>query len=440
MPSTVTRRWTHALVTAAVATLAISACSDGADDVSARASVGWSSWGGDAANSNFAYPTVASDVAVRWTRPTGGPISAPVTISGRSNVGVTSDTPSGCNVFYFDPRAGRKNFCTRMASGVELNAMLVDQSDNVYLGEPGRFLALNGSGIIRWRFPTIGAPLPAKFAGPGQVLLVTTQGQVVLFDAQTGDPIAPELDLYPGADPAKPAEGLGDCITGGPHCPIATSPAVDSAARRFYLNIWPKGSIASQVRALSYAPDKGGRTIREAWKSDIPGGVIGAPTLSADNKTLYVFGRLGSLYAIDAATGKPKWDQYIGGYGFGTMTVSPDGLIVPTPVLGGPLLALRDKGTKAEVAWRRDDLGVVGLSTATQSKTVWVPVRDKGGDALSLREVSAADGRDVRTVALPGSVGFVTGVSVSAAGQLATATNLGEVYFLDKPQAKTPTS
>ncbi|NED65085.1 pyrrolo-quinoline quinone, partial [Streptomyces sp. SID10244] len=92
----------------------VSACSDGEVDVRSVAGPGWSSYGGNAANSNFSYPPVPDDLALSWTRPTGGPVTAPVTISTQSNVGVTSNTASGCNLLILDPHSGRKNFCKRM--------------------------------------------------------------------------------------------------------------------------------------------------------------------------------------------------------------------------------------------------------------------------------------------------------------------------------------
>ena len=62
-------------------------------------------------------------------------------------------------------------------------------------------------------------------------------------------------------------------------------------------------------------------------------------------------------------------------------------------------------------------------------------MRDAGKDSLSLIEVSTKDGKTLRSLALPGSVGFATGVAVSASGQLAVATNIGEVYFFDSKAA-----
>lgn len=417
--------------TVAVTAAALVSCSDGHIDVRSLPSPGWSSYGGNAANSNYAYPTVPDDLALHWTRPTGGPVTAPLTLSNQANVGVTSTTANGCNLLVLDPNSGRKNFCKRMRDGVAVNALLVDQFDQPYIGESTTFLAFNAGGAIRWRMPVYGVPLSAKFAAPGEVLVATTQGQILIINTQTNEFVAPEVRLRPDVHPDDGMFGFGDCITNGPRCAIPAPAAVDVAAQRFYLNFWPAGAIASQIRAMDYSPVNGNRVVREAWHADIPGGVIGPATVSADGKTVYTFSRLGQLYALHADTGKVKWQFDNGGYGFGTMTVSPSGDIIPTGVVGAPLKMIHDAGDHAAQVWQRGDLHTVSLSTLTEAKTAWTVVRDAGKDSLSLIEVSSTDGSTKRTLPLPDSVGFATGVAVSAAGQVAVATNIGKVYFFD---------
>ena len=413
------------------AVVALSACSDGHIDVRSVASPGWASYGGNGANSNYTYPSIPDDLTLSWTRPTGGPVTAPLTLSNQSNVNVTANTANGCNLLALDPNSGRMNFCKRMRAGIEGNSTLLDQFDQPYVGEETTFVAFNAGGAIRWRMPVIGVPLSAKFAAPGEVLVVTTQGQILMLNTQNSDFTAPEVRLRPEADPGDPLWGYGDCVSNGPRCAVPAPPAVDEQHSRFFLNFWPTGAIASQIRGFSYAKQNDGRVVREVWHADVPGGVIGAPTLSADGNTLYTFSRLGQIVALDAATGKTKWTYDNGGYGFASMTVSPDGLIIPTGVIGAPLTLLRDRGDKAEQVWQRKDLAVVSLSTLTSSKTAWTVVRDQGKNSLSLVEVDTSNGATKRTVAMPGAEGFATGVAVSPSGQIATATNIGEVFFFD---------
>jgi outer membrane protein assembly factor BamB len=427
---------TRLLVTlTAVCSLALAACSDGHIDVRSVPSVGWPRYGGVPGNGNFAYADVPDDLTLSWTRPTGGPVTAPVAISGKGNVGVTSNAADGCNVLVLDGQSGRKNFCKDMRPGVEINAMLVDQYDQPYLGEETTFLAFNAGGAIRWRAGVVGVPLSAKFAAPSVVLITTTQGQILLVDSQRNELVAPEVRLRDDADPAQPLRGFGDCVRNGPQCAIPAPAAVDTGRERFYLNFFPSGAATSQIRAMKYGEVGGAREVRTAWEADVPTGVVGTPTLSADGTTLYAFSRDGKIVALNADDGSTKWTQDIGGHGFATMTVSPDGLIIPTGSLGAPLTLLRDRGDRAEQVWQRKDLATVSLSALTQQQTAWTVVRDAGKDTLSLVEVSTADGATKRTLALPNSAGFATGVSISYSGQVVTATNLGEVYFFDSKAA-----
>lgn len=422
------------LVMTAIAALVATACSDGHSEIRALPSAGWSSYGGNGANSNFAYPQIPEDLALSWSRNVKGTITAPVSLSGHANVGVTSTTANGCNTFIFDPNSGRRNFCKRMRDGVATNTMFVDQFDQPYLGEASTFLGFSAGGAIRWRMPVWGVALSAKSAGPGMVLVTTTQGQLLLLDTQTKNFLAPEVLLRDDVGGDTPAVELADCATGGPACAIAAPAAVHVDTERFFTTFRPADPAAdTEVRAFSYKEVDGERVIRQIWSADIDGGAVGPVSLSADGRTAYVFSRAGRIVALHATTGAPKWTHDNGGFGFATMSVSPDGLIIPTPGPGAPLTLLRDNGKAAEPVWRRDDLRVASLSTLTDSGTAWSVVRDTddSDSPLSLIEVSTSDGATLRTLPLPNSTGFATGVSISAHGQVVTAIHSGEVYFFD---------
>ncbi|MFT3900557.1 MAG: PQQ-binding-like beta-propeller repeat protein [Gordonia sp. (in: high G+C Gram-positive bacteria)] len=419
-----------AIVATAVTTVALAACSDGQVQVKSLASPGWSSFGGNAGNTNFAYPRVPDDLALSWTRPTGGPINSPLTVSNQSNVSVTANTPDGCNWMVLDPRAGRMNYCKRMRPGIEVQSPLIDQFDQPYVGEETMFLGWTAGGAIRWRMPVIGVPVSAKFVAPSVALMATTQGQILLLNTQDATFAAPEVRLRADANPDNAMQGFGDCVVSGPRCGIPAPAAVDFDGQRAYLNFWPQGAIASQVRALDYREVDGKREVREAWHADVPGGIVGPTAVSADGKTVYAFSRLGKLVALHAADGKPKWTFDYGDPGFATLTATPDGKIIPTGPLGGPLRMFADRGDKAEQVWSRTDLKTASLSTLTNSGTAWTVVRGNG-DALVLTEVSAEDGKTLRSLPLPDAKGFATGVSVSPNGQLAVATHIGQVYFFD---------
>lgn len=423
------------LIAAAALTIGIAGCSSGISDVESHAGAGWPTYGGTDGNANYSTADVPDKLALNWSRPTGGPISAPPVISGKDTVGVTADTQNGCNTFYFDSNAGRKIYCRRLDGGAQLSSLLLDQYDNAYVGAPGVFYGLNTTGAVRWQTPTIGLALSAKFAAPGIVLAVTQQGQVQLMDAQTGNLMAAPVTLRTDTDPSNPGNGLGDCVDNGPHCPVPAAPAIDPARQQFYLNFWPQGKIASEVRAFDYSEVNGTRSIRDGWTAEIPGGVIGSPVLSPDSSTLYIYNRLGSLYALDAASGKQLWNYNVGGYGMGTMAVSSNGTIVPTGVLGSPVVAIKNDDGKAKPLWHRDDLHTASTATLLSDGTGWVAVRDAGKDSLSLVEFDATTGATKRTLPLPDSLGYVTGIAVSRDGQLVATTQIGNVYHFAVPSS-----
>ncbi len=414
---------------AVVSALLLSACSDGHQEVRALPAPGWAVYGGTAGNTNATPAIAPGGLKLVWTRPTGGPITAPLTLNRYGDVGVTARTPGGCNMFVFDQYSGRKTFCKRLREGAQRNALAFDQNSQPYIGEETTFLAFNVGGAVRWRMPVIGVPLSAKFAGPGQVLMSTTQGQLLLLNAQTNTFEAPEVRLREDADPDDPRFGFNDCLNGGPLCALPAPPAVDTEHERFYLDFRPQGSAGAQLLAMSYAAGPDGRALTKRWSVDVPSGMMGPATVSADGATVYAHGRDGALYAYSAEDGAQRWRHDLGGFGFATLAVSPDGLIIPTGGLGTPLTILRDRGDAVEVVAQRTDLQTVSLSTITGADSAWTVVRTGADQHLVLTEVSTADGTTKRSLAMPGATGFATGVAVSAGGNIAVATNLGEIYY-----------
>ena len=88
---------------------------------------------------------------------------------------------------------------------------------------------------------------------------------------------------------------------------------------------------------------------------------------------------------------------------------------------------LVDRGDRAEQVWSRDDLKTAGLSTLTAAGTAWAVVR--AGDGLALTEISAAEGKTLRTLPLPDARGSTTGIAVSPKAQIAVATHIVKVSF-----------
>ncbi|WOC13448.1 outer membrane protein assembly factor BamB family protein [Gordonia sp. MP11Mi] len=435
MTQAVRRRRSSRLVFAALAAvlaLLATACSDGHHDLRAQPSAGWSSYGGNGANANFAYPQIPEDLHLSWTRPAGGRMLAQVAINSGGDVASTSQAPAGCDFQVLDPRSGRKNFCKRLGNESAINTAFYDQLGQPYIGKPGQFFAYSSGGAIRWRLRTEGLGLSAKSAGPGRVLIATTGGQVMLVNAQTGKLAAPQKRLRPKPTASDPTAGVDECVDGGPECAIAAPPAVDVAAKRAFLNVFPNGAKNSQLTALTYVDAAGEEKVDTLWTADLGGGMAGPASLSADGKTAYAFGRDSKLYAVDASNGRVRWSHRLDDAGFSTLSVAPDGTIVPAGSLGSPLTILHDDGDHVTEVARRDDVASAGVGTQTTAGTVWTVVREGADQQLVLTEFDTKTGKTKRSLPLPDASGFSTGVAVSATGQLVVSVTGGTVYFFDR--------
>ncbi|MCF8589981.1 outer membrane protein assembly factor BamB family protein [Gordonia liuliyuniae] len=435
MTQAVRRRRSSRLVFAALAAvlaLIATACSDGHRDLRAQPAAGWSSYGGNGANANFTYSSVPEDLQLSWTRSAGGRMLAQVAIDGGGNVASTSQAPAGCDFQVLDQRSGRKNFCKRLGPEAAINTAFYDQLGQPYIGKAGLFIAYSSGGAIRWRLRTEGLGLSAKSAGPGRVLVATTGGQVMLVNAQTGKLTAPQKRFRPRSAGTDPTAGADQCADGGPECAIAAPPAVDAATNRVFLNVFPQGAKNSQLTALTYVDATGEEKINTLWTADLGGGMAGPASLSADGTTVYAFGRDGKLYAVDASNGRVRWSHRLDDAGFSTLSVAPDGTIVPAGGLGSPLTILHDDGDHVTEVAHRDDVASAGVGTQTTTGAVWAVVREGADQQLVLTEFDTKTGKTKRSLPLPDASGFSTGVAVSAAGQLAVSVTGGTVYFFDR--------
>jgi len=156
--------------------------------------------------------------------------------------------------------------------------------------------------------------------------------------------------------------------------------------------------------------------------------VIASPVLSADGTTVYVNGRDRRLWALDATDGSAKWSVPLGFQPQTPPSVAPGGVIIAG---GGPntkLVAVRDSGDSAEVAWRRDDVTPLSTSSQAGGKVAYA-VAAGGPDGLALLVFDPTDdGRTLNSYPLDGARGYPVGVSVGYDRRVVAATSLGQVY------------
>lgn len=415
-----------ALASTALVATGLTACDNTDSWVESTAAPGWSAQYADAANSSYIATDGASALTGQWTRSVKGELGAAAALGDGDYLAVNAQTAGGCSLMVWENNnQGRQRWCIRMVLGGGFSSPLFDGFDNLYMGQPGLMISYPPTQWVRWRTGVIGMPTTARFLGDGQLLVVTHLGQVLVFDSHRGDVVGTPIDLVAGVDPTDATRGLTDCQQSLPGCPVPSAPAFSATSGMAVLGVWQPGTGASVVTGLRYQPGRTPLLTRE-WTSDaITAGVLAAPVLSEDGETVYVNGRDRTLWALRAQDGTPKWSAALDFQPQTPPSVAPGGLII---VGGGPdttLVALKDSGERAEVAWRRDD--IAPLTTSSQAGQVaYVVAADPEGQSLLVFDT--ADGHTLNSYPLDQAAGFPVGVSVAVDRTVVVATSAGQVY------------
>ncbi|MUL63672.1 pyrrolo-quinoline quinone [Mycobacterium sp. CBMA 234] len=421
-----------AALTIAAATLTVAGCGNTDSWVQAHPSDGWPAQYGDAANSSYTALAGASTLKQDWARSAKGSIGAQVILGSGSYLAINAQSANGCSLMVWESdQRGRQRWCTRLWPGGGMSSPLFDGFDNMYVGQPGAIMSFPPTQWIRWRQPVIGMPMTPRILSPGQLLVVTHLGQVLVFDAHRGQTVGAPLDLVSGVDPTDSARGLADCQPAKAACPISAAPAYSPDTNMIVLGLWQPNTDAPSLVGLRYHEGQTPLLTREWTSTAVGGGPIASPVLSADGKTIYVSGRDQHLWALNSADGKAKWSVDLGFQPQTPPSVTPDGLVVAG---GGPhtkLTAVKDKGDKGDVAWTRGDVEPLTTSTRAGSEVGYAVVTDgdhPGQAGQALLVFSAADGHTLNSYPLPGATGWPVGVSVGHDKRVVTATSDGQVY------------
>ncbi|WP_039795319.1 outer membrane protein assembly factor BamB family protein [Nocardia araoensis] len=423
-----------AVVLAAVGVLTLAGCGTDYDDITVGTGKGWTAAYHDGRNSGTTAVTGSRKLGLSWQRPVGGPIAQPITLGPDSQLFVTTRLPN-CSIFSFQMATGRKRFCNALGPSAISAPSTVDWMTNVYVGDDSRVISFNYLGQPRWATAVAGTPVSVQFTGDGKLLTVSQSGQVDVLSRQTGERAVatvqllgePDFLTHPGLGWPDASQGLDDCAAGGPQCPVANISPIDAASGRFYVTLWQPGKPAASLVALRYT---GAKVARE-WSAELLlGGSATSPALSADGGTVYVGDNNNRLIALDTADGRTKWVHRLDWTPRGGISVSDDGLVIPSGE-EGYLLALRDNGDTAQIAWERKDLALRGPAAQTAGDTGYVTAAI--GDGLNLVTFDTLTGATIDSDVLPGAKGTTTGTSVGAKGEVVVATRIGEIFAF-KPE------
>ncbi|WP_068279321.1 PQQ-binding-like beta-propeller repeat protein [Aldersonia kunmingensis] len=418
----------------AATTLLGTACGADISDRNILSAGGWPGINSDARNSNSTEVEGSRSLALDWSRPIGGTVATYTTIAANGQMFVTSNTEAGCNLFSFQMGNGRKRFCNRLNPGVSASTPVVDGATNIYVGDAGGMNSFNEHGQPRWRTPVVGTPISAQFTPDGNVLFVTHLGEIDVVAKQTGKRVTapfqlvgqPDFLAEPNTPVRSDGEGLSDCVTGGPACPVANTPAIDMKTGQFYVTLWRPGAKSASLVALQYIDGDNPR-IEPKWSADmLDSGTGASPVLSEDGSTVYVSDNIGRMIAVDSTNGKTKWVHDLGYAPWGSPAIV-DGLIVPAGGENGHLLALRDAGDRAEVAWEDRDLNQLGAPAQAKGSTGYTVVRS-GSDDLALVTFDTQTGETVASDVLPDARGVTSGTSIGPKGEVLTSSYIGELF------------
>ncbi|MCV7279783.1 PQQ-like beta-propeller repeat protein [Mycolicibacterium flavescens] len=413
-----------AVLTALIAP-ALTACQNTDSWVLAKAADGWAAQYADAANTSYEPTAGADTLRLEWMRSVKGEMAASVALGSGDYLAANAQTSAGCSLMVWETdNKARQRWCTRLVQGGGMSSPLFDGVDNLYIGQPGAMLSFPVTQWIRWRKPVIGMPTTPRILEPGQLLVVTHLGQVLVFDAHRGNVVGAPLDLVSGVDPKDSERGLTDCGPARPRCPVAAAPAFSAATNVVVLSLWEPGADAPVLVGLRYRPGQSPLLTREWTSDEVGGGPIASPVLSEDGATVYVNGRDDRLWALDTADGTAKWSVPLDFLAQTPPSVSADGLIVAGGGPGAKLTGIKDDG---KVQWVRDDVTPLTTSSQSGSEVAYTVARD-GDDGQTLLVFDPADGRTVNTYPLPRASGWPVGVSIGHDRRVVTATSDGMVY------------
>src|SRR4029450_2847269 len=162
----------------------------------------------------------------------------------------------------------RQRWCTRLFQGGGLSSPLFDGFDNLYIGQPGAMMSFPPTQWIPWRQPVIGMPTTPRILAPGQLLVVTHLGQVLVFDAHKGTVVG-TLDLLTGVNPTDSTRGLRDCRRARRGRPVAAAPSFSSATGIIVVNLWEPNAAAPILVGLRYRADQSPSLSRGRTSADV---------------------------------------------------------------------------------------------------------------------------------------------------------------------------
>jgi outer membrane protein assembly factor BamB len=311
------------------------------------ADTGWVTLHGDPGNRKDQLGVTPAADYNRWTALHGAAVLAAPTILPNGNIVVTTGLAAGSSnlhvldsqgniVWESTPWNGQEG----VDSGAVLNSAIIDRKGNIYISDGDQLWSFTQDGAVRWVTALPPGPAENPFApgsreinpfitatltNDGSVFGVTTFGQVVVVNSQTGELAAPIYQIPgplapPASQPAPPTMWTGGYMDPAIIDPVwqvayggivrsANTPGVDARTGRIFVAASGEGGTTGALYAFDYIPATpfGPGGIKVAFVTEMGPGSGSSPTVSADGAQVYASDNDGVLYAFDTRTGKTLW-------------------------------------------------------------------------------------------------------------------------------------
>jgi len=302
----------------------------------------------------------------------GHPIFWPPLAGPEGNFYVTSGKGQGhSNLHAFDSegellwQAATERSLDDLDAYAIINAPVVARGGDVYVGDRNQLWAFRPDGEVKWVVDL--APygvdwgfMTVTISPQGYVGGISSEGKVLFFRPEDGEPAMPALELPGGHGPPAQDTPPGSLwqdlmdpaikpfmfnLIQGWEMEVANTPAVHPRTGRVYITAAGIQPGTGLLLGIDVHDDR----LEIAFQTSMGGGSGTSPAVSHDGERVYALDEMGHMVAVDAHTGEKLWETSQAGGGSASPSVGPDGTIYTA--FQDHLLAFRPDGS---LAWRQE--------------------------------------------------------------------------------------